>query len=301
MRTNDKRLKRIYVTYQRCKEITRLGHGNALQKVAAGAWASAAGLRLYLCYKLFRPVLPEALDGKGEVLVSLTSFPPRMKNLWMVIDTLMRQESRPAGIILCLSEKQFPGKTLPASLAPYLERGLSVIWTADDLKPHKKYRSVFEQERAGKKRLVVTVDDDVFYSPDTLSRLLRLHSRYPDAVCGNMVKHISGRPYREWPVVTEVTGPSADLLAVGCGAVLYPASVYSRDCFYDTVKLKSLALMADDLWLRYCERKEGIGVVAGPYKALPPAIPSSQRFSLASQNVSRGRNDRIWAALNREG
>ena len=290
---------RIFRQYQRCKEITRLGSGNKFVRPFAGLWASFTGWRLFLKYKLFRPGLPEALPGGDAPVVSLTSVPPRMKHLWMVIDTLMRSSTRPSEIVLCLYEGDFPDRRIPGSLEPYLPLGLTIIWTPQDLKPHKKYRSVFEREKAGKCRLVVTVDDDVFYSPDTLQHLLDLHSRYPDAVCGNMVKRISDAPYAEWPFVMEESGPSADLIAVGCGGVLYPPSVYSKDRFYDTEKLVTLALMADDLWLRWCERKEGIGVVSGPYKAPPPSIPSSQRVSLASQNVARGRNDRIWEALNR--
>lgn len=291
----------LFRLHQRCKEITRLHRGGPVKRAAAGCLASLTGCRIYLRYKLFRRPLPEPLDGEAPFVVSLASYPPRMRNLWMTVDTLFRQTSRPAAIFLSLSEAEFPGHVLPASLSPYLDRGLSVLWTSgEDLKPHKKYFGVFRQESAGGHRPVITVDDDVFYAPDTLERLLALHRAYPDAVCANYARRIlPGAAYAAWPQVTAPEGPSADLLAVGCGGVLYPPSVYGRACFFNRERILRDALQADDLWLRFCERREGIGVVTGPYCAIPPEIPSSQRVSLSSQNVDEGRNDRIWAALNR--
>lgn len=292
----------LFRLHQRCKEITRLGRGGPLKRAAAGCLASLTGWRIYLRYKLFRPALPEPLSGEGELVVSLASYPPRMRNLWMTVDTLFRQTRRPAAIFLALSESEFPGRALPASLAPYLSRGLQVLWTeGEDLKPHKKYFRVFRQESAAGHRLVVTVDDDVFYAPDTLERLLTLHAAHPAAVCANYARRIlPGAAYAAWPQVKAPEGPSEDLLAVGCGGVLYPPSVYGRERFFDVTRIRRDALLADDLWLRYCERAEGIGVITGSYCAIPPEIPSSQRVSLSSKNVDEGRNDRIWAALNKE-
>lgn len=293
-------LERAFASHQRCKEITRLGHHSAVSRAWAGLWAASTGWRLALRYRFSRPRLPEPLPEEGDVVISLTSFPPRMGNLWMVIDMLMRQRHRPAQIYLSLFEKEFPGRILPASLQPYLSRGLKVLWYPVNLKPHLKYRPVFEHERASQSRLIVTVDDDIFYSPDLLERLLALHAQYPDAVCANLTKLVEGPSYAGWSLVKTPSGPSSKLLALGFGGVLYPPSVYKRECFYDTEHFLRDALGADDLWLYWCERKEGIGVATGDYFAMPPSVPSSQRISLSSENVARGRNDRIWAALNRK-
>ena len=293
-------LDRIFAMHQRCKEITRLGGHGVVSRTAAGLWAASTGWRLAMRYRFFRPPLPEPLSEEGDVVISLTSFPPRMRNLWMVIDMLMRQHHRPAQIYLCLYEQEFPDHVLPASLQPYLSRGLSVLWYPVNLKPHLKYRPVFEQERAALSRLVVTVDDDIFYAPDLLERLLALHTQYPDAVCANLTRIVEGPSYADWQLVTAPSAPSGRLLALGFGGVLYPPSVYKRECFYDTERILRDALGADDLWLYRCERDEGIGVATGDFFALPPSVPTSQRVTLSSENVARGRNDRIWAALNRE-
>lgn len=294
---------KTFECYQRCKELTRLGRGSRLLRIPAGAWAATAGFRIWLRYKLLRPEMPEPLDGGDGPVVSLTTFPPRMGDLWMTVDLLMRMRPAPAEIVLTLYEGEFPGRRLPESLQPYLERGLDVIWTDANTMPHKKYRQVFERERDGRRRLVVTVDDDSFYAPDTLGRLLELNSRHPGAVCCNiarkMLRDDAGRyrPYSLWLLQTACSGPSADLLALGFGGVLYPFEVYSRPCFYDTQTAVKVALKADDLWLRHCESAEGIGVVTGRYMAIPPEMPFTRRSGLASGNVAGGGNDRVWSTL----
>ena len=292
---------RIFYMHQRCKEITRLHQGWAGRRLVAGMWASLTGWRIFLKYSLFRPSLPDALSGEGDIVVSLTSFPSRIGRVWMVIDLLMRQHHRPAQIFLCLREEEFPDRKLPDSLIPYLELGLCVIWTSGpNMKSHYKYLEAFRIEREGQRHLVVTVDDDNFYAPDTLQRLMDLHLRFPNAVCCNAARRVqANNSYNNWPDVREQTGPSKELLALGYSGVLYPPSVYERDCFYDLEIIQKKALGADDLWLRYCEDLEGIGVAVGPYYAVPPVLPTSQHVTLSSQNVAKGRNDRIWKELNR--
>ena len=132
------RIEKLLRRHQAYKETTRLHRGNRMSRAFAGVMASLTGYRIFLQYKLFRPTLPEALPDDGGTVLSMTSFPPRMKRLWMVIDLLMRQEARPSCINLCLYKGDFPDGKLPASLAPYLDRGLRVIWADEDLKPHLK-------------------------------------------------------------------------------------------------------------------------------------------------------------------
>ena len=133
------RIETIPRRHQTFKEVTRLGKGGPVARLAAGALAKLTGLRIFLRYKFFRPALPDALPEDGEHVLSMTSFPARMRYLWMVVDLLMRQETRPSAIYLCLFEGDFPDRKLPLSLDPYLERGLRILWADTDLKPHLKY------------------------------------------------------------------------------------------------------------------------------------------------------------------
>lgn len=264
----------------------------------AGIVARLTGLRCWLTYKFFRPHLPSPLSGEGGCIVSLTSFPPRMKTLWMTIDTLFRQRVRPAAIYLWLSEKDSPTRELPASLGPYVGQGLEVMWIGDDLKPHNKYWYAFQKEAAGGRRCVVTVDDDLFYHPDTVGRLMELHEAHPDAVCANISVRLNGDKFSDRIPVRTPEGPGDGLVGLGYGAVLYPPAFYAT-CgeVLDTDKIKATCLKTDDLWLKHCEQKAGTKVVTGRYMATPAEIPSTQIVRLSRQNVSQGLNDIVWARL----
>lgn len=294
------RVEKILAAYQRNKEITRLGNSGAIRRFFAGVAASLCRWRVYLQYRLFFRHYPEPLDGSGDIIVSLTTYPARIGRLWMVIDLLMRQTVRPAEIVLNLYEGDFPDRKLPDSLLPYIYRGLTVLWCPENLKPHLKYHYVFLREADTVERNVVTVDDDLFYAPDTVERLANLHKRFPDAVCANIARRITDNRYSRWRSLNKPSGPSKRNFALGFGGVLYPASFYREAGeLYDRETVRKICLGADDLWLKHIESKVGVGVTTGSFMAVPPAVPFSQKTSLSSENVARHRNDKIWRRLQR--
>ena len=75
---------------------------------------------------------------KIKYIVSLTSFPARINEVWICIDSLMRQTFKPDKIILWLADSQFPDRVLPESLRKYEKKGLSICW-CDDLRSYKKF------------------------------------------------------------------------------------------------------------------------------------------------------------------
>ena len=49
------------------------------------------------------------LSGRRDgLVVSLTTFPARIDNLWMVLDSLFRQRTRPDKIVVALTQEEFP-------------------------------------------------------------------------------------------------------------------------------------------------------------------------------------------------
>jgi len=285
--------------HQRFKEVTRLRKHGPLARLFAGIMARLSGHRIFIRYKLFRPALPEPLPGDGAFVISMTSFPKRMKYLWMVVDMLMRQETRPAIIYLCLYRGDFPDGKLPESLDPYLRRGLKVLWAEQDLKPHLKYFVSFKEEASGRHRTIITVDDDLFYPTWMVTRLAHLHEEFPNAVCADITRRIKGPRYSEWAFEMAPHVPDKDLLALGAGGVLYPYSFYKSECLFDIDSIFKTCLKMDDLWLKRCENFVGAGVATGDYFALPAELPTSQKVSLSSSNVDRGKNDVAWEALKR--
>src|SRR5690606_5759236 len=51
-----------------------------------------------------------------KYIVSFTSFPGRIDQVWIVAELLLRQSFKPDAVILWLSEEQFPDRQVPKNL-----------------------------------------------------------------------------------------------------------------------------------------------------------------------------------------
>lgn len=241
------------------------------------------------------------LSGKKDgLIVSFTTFPGRIPNVWKVLDSLMRQKCRPDRIVMALTEEEFPDRKLPASLNPFIEAGLEVVFLPYNYRCHNKYFYVLQ---AYPEATVVTVDDDSYYRKDLTYRLLKLHEQYPDAVCANISNVISSRNYdrySNWKKTDRPTAPTHGIIALGFGAVLYPKT-FRPALLFDRERIKRLCPTADDLWLKAVEIVEGTMVCCGGYYPRPVTLPGSQEVALRKVNKGTiNRNDVQWAALEAE-
>ena len=249
-------------------------------------------------------VSPQTPCADG-VVVSLTSFPARIGTVHMVIRSLLLQTVRPAQILLYLSAEEFPqGIGQPPQLAGLDGRhGVSIRFVDGNLRSHKKYFYAFAERPDA---CVITVDDDLYYPPHTIARLVDLHRRFPKAVCANVVRRITlgpdGRalPYRRWPKLpVHEPEESAALVGVGYGGVLYPPRRLAASQVLRADVFMSICPLADDLWLKACELSVGVAVASGgePF-GHPAELPGSQRRTLQSLNMSsRNQNDVQWQSL----
>ena len=77
-----------------------------------------------------------------RIIVSFTSYPPRIKSVHRVVESLYRQTVKADEIILYLSLDEFP--KVEAELPEKLRRmigqgGFRIAWVCGNLKSHKKY------------------------------------------------------------------------------------------------------------------------------------------------------------------
>lgn len=228
-----------------------------------------------------------------QYIVSLTSFPGRINEVWVTVETLLRQSFKPDRIILWLSEDQFPDKQLPGSLLELKQRGLDIEFVADDIRSHKKYYYAFKKfpESA-----VITVDDDVYYPEDTLKYLVDAYKKDSTAIIANRAHEITFKngkmqPYRQWKHNIKSSDASFLYVPTGVGGVLYPPASYHADIF-DVVTFKRICFMADDLWLKIATLRNKRKVVVTPYlnKDLL-TVRQSQQEKLVSSNSMGGGND----------
>ena len=237
---------------------------------------------------------------RGDVVVSLTSYPARIGTLHIVVESLLNQTVRAGRMVLWLSEEQFPGREadLPGRLLALRSKGLEVRFREGDLKPHKKYIYAVSEFPDS---VVITVDDDVVYPRDTFEALLESYRLFPKAVSAMRVHRIALRggriaPYEEWWYNDDTLYrcPSMQAMATGVGGILYPPGSIP-DAALDPDAIAETCLFGDDLWLKFHEASNGVPtVLAAPSRQLD-YVDGTQEEALWIKNKIEGMNDtQIW-------
>lgn len=226
----------------------------------------------------------------NDVIISLTSFPARIKNVWMTCATLLNQDVENIHVVLWLSKEQFPnGKDkLPKKLLKLREKGLDIRFVADDLRPHKKYYYALKEFPDN---IIVTVDDDILYSPKLVSSLINSHLKYPDCVICNRGIILKRDLYKNWKSNKIFGEKRSEIMPTGIGGVLYPAHIFDDTPIHDIEAIKQTCLNGDDLWLNFMTRIREHKVVQTGFKTGLVTILSSQDSALYKKNVGEDRND----------
>ncbi len=262
----------------------------------------SANVMIYILAMTSYPSRKQFQSREKKIVISLTSFPARIGQLWKVIETLLRQEGNlpPIQVVLWLSEEQFASReSLPKRLLRQEKAGLQIRIMPDDLKPHKKYYYAFQEYSDD---IVVTVDDDVLYPLDLVAKLYASHLQHPESVCCNRGRIIPNEcegdsndfpSYLNWKIVHNTTDLRLDnkILPTGVGAVLYPPHCYDERIF-DLKAIKETCLVADDLWLNFMCRLHGTSIVHSPNDLRYVTLFTRKKQSLFKSNVDQSQNDR---------
>ena len=221
------------------------------------------------------------------VIVSLTSYPERIGLVSKAIKTILNQKAvRPDAVELWLAKEQFPDGTsdLPKDLTELTVNGLEICW-CEDLKSYKKLIPALKKHPGA---IIVTADDDAYYSRRWLERLycsylkdpsdISCHRATPFYFDGNKARTvIDGRHYHN--------GPSVLNMQVGCAGVLYPPETFGPDVLNDSIFMK-ITPTNDDIWfwltaVRYGKKTQ----VAEKNQPLPiPVLGASKTSKLTDIN-----------------
>jgi hypothetical protein len=188
----------------------------------------------------------------GELIVSLTSYPPRFRTLDLTLRCLLTQTVRPDRVILWIAQADMA--KLPPAVVALAEYGLD-IRACKDIRSYKKIIPVLA---AFPSAYIATADDDVYYAARWLRQLVdlagerivvchRAHAvRIDDA--GRI------RPYMAWG---SVAGAAAGaLFPTGVGGILYGPSSLSPEVL-DEELFTRLCPNGDDIWLWWMGRRAG--------------------------------------------
>lgn len=232
-----------------------------------------------------------------KVIVSLTSYPDRIQTVYKVIESLFAQNRKADEIVLWLSTQEFVEKEacLPENLKRLIGvSGFRVEWVYDNLKPHKKYFYILQDN---KEDVIITVDDDVYYEENMIRTLVDSWHKHPCAVSARHV-HLIFRDgskvadYDSWESdIEEYIGMERmDLCAVGVSGILYPPGC-GNERWFDKETIETIAANQDDLWLKYNEMADGIPVVYTGMDGRDIVIEESQASALYLKNAYGGDND----------
>ena len=228
----------------------------------------------------------------SDVIVSLTSFPARIDNVWQVIECLLRQTCRPKKILLWLSRDQFPtADSIPESLRNRTGDVFEIRMVDGDIRSHKKYYYVAKEYPDS---LVFIIDDDIYYPSTLLARTLECHLKHPDSVICNygywMKYNSAGRvqSYRSWEECL-VDSEEEDLFFGSGGGTLIVPSRMDKHLTDIELSLK-LTPIADDIWLNTMTRLAGLKIVMLSHGLILP-VKQKENISLASQNIGESKND----------
>ena len=234
----------------------------------------------------------------SNVIVSLTSFPARIKKVYLTIYSILKQTIKPKKIILYLSKKQFDEiDNLPSTLKKIAKDELVEIRFVDgDIRSHKKYYYAVEEYPD---HPILTIDDDIIYPENLIEVLLNTAGKWPGAVCCTHAhkviisdNHLA--PYSVWDQETqEVDTVQAGIVPIGCGGVLYPPHCFDGTEVLEMSKFLSICPLADDLWLKCHSLLNGHEAVKSgyyPYWVFSDIIILRNK-SLTTENVRKNQND----------
>ncbi len=232
-------------------------------------------------------------SGK-KIIVSLTTYPKRIKSAGIAIASIMNQTYKADKIVLTLNEAQFPKHKFPKIIRAEIKAGLEIIWIKDDLKPHNKY---FYAMQNYPNDIIITIDDDEVYQQNLIDTLVSSYKKFPESISCMIAKKITINndkilPYKTWTINTPENIPSTQLIALGIGGVLYPPNLINKELF-NASAIKKLGLKADDLWLKIMQiiSTPPVKVVKAGKFQTGGQVPTSQLTCLMDENVCAGKND----------
>lgn len=240
-------------------------------------------------------------DRLSDVVVSLTSFPARINEVWQVVECMLRQTVRPMKVILWLSELQFQCREqIPEKLRQYENELFEIRLVHGDIRSHKKYQYVC---REFPNNNVLLIDDDIYYPSDMLELMLNEYYDGKNVVCqyAYRIQYLSEgqlAPYNKW-ISENGYYKGYDLFFGSGGGVLFRPNSLFQDITNIDLAL-ALCPSADDIWLNAMVRLAGLPIVkvAGTTSSILPIHQTGEDTRLSTINVSQGANDRQLNAVN---
>lgn len=238
---------------------------------------------------------PHGLDT--ELIVSLTSFPPRFHTLHLTLRSLLTQSLVPDRLVLWVYAPD--ACLLPESVRALTANGLEIRETDEDLKSYKK---LIPALRTFPTAFLVTADDDIYYPKSWLHELVSAYAPAGRQVIGCRAHQVTHEadgglaPYSDWhwEVRGACQGPPVFLTA-GAGT-LYPPGALSSVALDTSICLK-LCPTADDVWINFMLRLNGFVATKTAKTLTVYDWRGTWKSALGRENVTNSGNDAALCAM----
>lgn len=233
---------------------------------------------------------------KRKVIISLTTIPGRIDSVWVTIESLLRQDCKPDGVILWLSQEEFRGKDIPVKLQRQIKRELKIKYCKDI----KSYKKLIFTAQEYPDAYIITADDDIIYSEKMVKTLLKEYKKNPGCIIctrSHKIMQRQGRvlPYYRWEKyerrkVIDSAPSYSNFFTSGAGTLI-PVFRMNKVMLNEKAFMK-LAPTADDVWLNFVAWGSKIKTVNA--KGVLGNIISNRENSnngLYIENVLKQKND----------
>ena len=201
------------------------------------------------------------------ITVSMTSLPNRLHIAQYALKSIELQTLQADRIVLNIDKEHFRSVdevrdrfTLPLDL----ER--IKINLTNDIGPHTKLLPILRA--ASGDDPIVTIDDDILYSPLFLEKIMHCAELNEDCIICSRARKITRnifggyQVYHRWPYAKSYE-KGMDLLPLGVGGVLYRKSFFKDQTLFDK-DLILCAPHADDLSFKALGILNGVSVIVDP-------------------------------------
>jgi hypothetical protein len=269
-------------------------------------------LKLSLWLALPTGKLRQKTDAPRGVVIGMTSYPARIQTAWKAVETLLRQDVPGIPVVLVLATNEFPHHKLPRRLASQTQRGLEILWVE---KNGKSFDKLLPVRAHYPEATIITVDDDKYFPPDTIKRLLEAHAQNPRHIVGTRGWRVikpTEKAALEFGVAWERSLPGDEgrgLHLPGGNGCLYPSG--SLDPIVDDLDLAMrLCPTADDMWFWAAAHQQKTPFLCLGMPAHRPVGSQSRTPALSKEDTARSLeqfrcvvdhfgftdNDIVWAA-----
>lgn len=229
-----------------------------------------------------------------RIVVSMTSYPARLRFVPYTVASLLKQTVKPDKIVVWLGEEKEGNRNLPPVFDELRTIGVEIEYRPD-IKTHTKWYYAFREYPDD---LIVTVDDDILYGKGIIEKLYAAHLRYPGCTPALRVHRMrfddeaNLLDYNDdwiWEYGNRVGESSIQFFITACGGAMHePDALCDEVMNLDAIK--KYCESEDDFWLTLMTILSGRRIVTahdGPWNQ-GVTIPRSQKTAMWKTNVIQG-------------